>query len=399
MQVKTYTGKSPADALTRIKAELGDDAVILSNKTVEENGSKHCEIVVGIESYPAVEGSFAESLAQAGRRGRDRVSISTAAAARRNAVWGGNGTGARTNRDDYLTDALDGSSHFSREWRQIKRHFLSLMKSQLDFEALAPRQRVAMEYLEREGVSEIGLAQVYRRLIPDPEQAVLPVLEELVRAKPFGPRTHPEKFHFLAGPHGVGKTSCTLRLGLAAKRENSKTRVCLVSAGNGGGGGRKILRHYAELSGLAFREAVSAEDFQALFAEARSFDLVLIDLPGLERGRTLADWMEERGLAPGRDTALHLVLSPHYAPAQMETFLDQYQGPGAQSLIWTKLDEACTFGELVNTAQLSGLPVSALSYGPGLTDGLAAAEPEALWRLFFKHELPRPGRTAKEKHA
>jgi flagellar biosynthesis protein FlhF len=36
----------------------------------------------------------------------------------------------------------------------------------------------------------------------------------------------------------------------------------------------------------------------------------------------------------------------------------------------------------------TGLPVSALSFGPGLGNSLAPARENMLWRLLFKRELP-----------
>ncbi len=58
------------------------------------------------------------------------------------------------------------------------------------------------------------------------------------------------------------------------------------------------------------------------------------------------------------------------------------------SLVWTKLDEACNFGALINVAAATGLPVSALSYGAGLRDTLVPAQSPMLWKIIFKHEMP-----------
>ena len=39
-------------------------------------------------------------------------------------------------------------------------------------------------------------------------------------------------------------------------------------------------------------------------------------------------------------------------------------------------------------ARLTELPVSALSFGPGLKNSIAPASSDLLWRLIFKHALP-----------
>jgi flagellar biosynthesis protein FlhF len=39
-------------------------------------------------------------------------------------------------------------------------------------------------------------------------------------------------------------------------------------------------------------------------------------------------------------------------------------------------------------AHASSLPVSALAYGPELTQGMTPASGKAVWKLLFKHQLP-----------
>ena len=348
MHVKIYRGRSAKEALTQVKSELGDEAVILSNKMVTENGAKVCEITAAVErSAPSRERS----------------------------------------REDVLGEALE-AAEWTREWRQIKGHLLALMRPQMDPAALTPRQRLSMEYLEREGVEQDVLLAVYRRLRADTGLSILPVLEGLVSVQPFESKKWPQKFHALAGPHGAGKTTSLVRLALREKKRHPKTRICLVSADQGQGKGRMVLRHYAELSGLAFREVAVREDFGALVADSRKFDRVFLDLPGLPPGASLETWLGSRAMLHYEDLAVHLVLNPYYSPAQFQAFRERYASQAVKSLIWTKLDEACTFGSLINLPHESGLPVSALSCAPGLTGSLVPARSEMIWRLLFKHQLP-----------
>ena len=58
------------------------------------------------------------------------------------------------------------------------------------------------------------------------------------------------------------------------------------------------------------------------------------------------------------------------------------------SLVWTKLDEAVSFGSIVNVACAAGLPVSALSFGAELKESLAPATEPLIWRLIFKRQIP-----------
>ena len=68
--------------------------------------------------------------------------------------------------------------------------------------------------------------------------------------------------------------------------------------------------------------------------------------------------------------------------------MQRYKSSGPGSIVWTKLDEAVSFGNIVNVACQAGLPVSALSFGAELKESLAPATEPLVWRLIFKRQLP-----------
>jgi len=162
----------------------------------------------------------------------------------------------------------------------------------------------------------------------------------------------------------------------------------VVNADGGRGKGRLILRHFAELSGLAYAEADGPEACRALLRGAAAGDAVYLDAPSFRREGEGDAWCRTMGLDDRTAVAAHLVLSPHYAPAQLTHFLRTYQMEQLASCIWTKLDEACNYGSLVTMAHASALPVSVLTFSPELTQGMAPASGKAVWKLIFKHQLP-----------
>lgn len=359
MHVKTFKETDIQAALARVKAELGDDAIILNTKTVRTGAGKGCEITAAID--PRAGGP--------GKGGANPVMPARSAG------------GFMPQMDTHPSD-------WTCEWRQIKDHLMALVKPQLNMDELSPRQRVAIKYLEREEVDTQVLLRVFLDLKADPDRPILPVLEAVAPCCGFESKKWRQKFHVLAGPHGVGKTSSLIRLALREKQARPKARICVVAADQGQGKGRLVLRHYADLSGLAFREAGNREDMQEIIKEAAKFDMIFVDLPGLTGKATLAEHLADLGLLDRRDTAAHLVLAPYFAASQYAEIARRYCCPQLQSLIWTKLDEACSFGALLNMARLTQLPVSALSFGPGLKNSIAPASTDMLWRLIFKHTLP-----------
>ncbi|MBF0480691.1 MAG: flagellar biosynthesis protein FlhF [Desulfovibrionaceae bacterium] len=346
MRVKTFRGTDMQAALAQVKADLGVDAVILSTQTVREDGKAMCEVMAARDEQAGADPGCAPG-----------------AAGYENGSW-------------------------QREWFDIKEHLLTLIKPQIDYTRVSPRQRLALEYLDREGVEEDITLSLFRDLAADRNRMILELLSKRVLVKPLDAVHYPEKFQALAGPAGAGKTTAAIKMALAYKKENQKGRICLATAEGKSGKGAMMLRHFAELSGFSFLDL--GEISRAAVADrlCQDFDKVFLLLPPAPKDATLAEHVLSLGLGGLENLAVHVVLNPHYSREQLRHFASRYLGARAASLVWTKCDEACNFGTIINAAVKSGLPVSALGYGDGLKNSFAKASPELLWRLVFKHQTP-----------
>ena len=357
MQVKTYIGVSTQEVLAQIKAELGPDAVILGTRTFRKNGVRCHEVTAGIERSPMSAPSAAKG--------------SAPAAAPASAPAG----------------TPPGWNEWHKEWMQIKEHLFALMKPSIQPERLTPRQRVALEYLQREGVSDMVALDLYRRLLAAPGASVLESLGDMAPVRTWGLTEWEQRVHCVTGPFGAGKTTTALRLALALRKERPDLRIAFINADCHRGNGRLVLRHWAELSDFSYFEAQDAPGMEKALVAAAGADRIFVDMPGLGREATLAECLASLGLG-GEDMATHLVLAPLHDSAHLSALLARYALTGESSLVWAKLDEAVSYGALVNVAAACGVPVSALSYGPGLRDTLAPATESLLWRLIFKRQLP-----------
>lgn len=366
MQVKTFTGINNRDVMDQIKAELGSEAVILDSKTVQMGGQKVVRMTAALDRL--------ETFAQP----ENNVAAASLA---------GGGAGG------FASPAANWQNSFmASEWSQIKRHLLALMRPALDLEALEPRQKSAVEFLERDGVGDQALLELYRRLLARPGMSVLEPLTEVMPVKPWGMEFWPQRVHMVSGPFGAGKTTVAVRMALWLQRRRPGIRICMVNADSERGNGRLLLRHYAGISELVYREAGNAMEMAGVLGEINSqgFDKIIVDLPGLQQGKHLAETVTELGLTrlEGIQTALHVVLAPNYDQEALSSILSRYRLDLPMSLVWSKLDEGGRFGSIVNSSVASGLPISTFSFGPGLLNTLAPASQVMLWKLLFKHELP-----------
>lgn len=359
MQVKTFTGATSQEVLARVKAEMGPDAVILGNRTYRKNGVVCHEITAGLERP-------GPGAAPAGAGGDTPPS---------------------------------GWSEWHREWMQIKDQLYALMKPAIQLERLTPRQRVALEYLQREGVADSVAVGLYNRLLADPGASVLECLSGMVPVRPWGAADWPQRLHLLTGPFGAGKTTTALRFALQLRSHDAGLHVAFINADCLRGNGRLVLRHWAELSGFAYLEAPDRDSMARALTQTSGADAVFIDVPGMTAGETLAEWRAAVGLdALGEDEAAsHLVMAPFCDAIQTKEFLGRYHAEGPASLVWAKLDEAVSFGTIVNVGAGARLPVSALSYGAELKESLSPATEPLIWRLVFKRQIPGQAAPAARK--
>lgn len=308
---------------------------------------------------------------------------------------GGGGAGHDRRNAMYGADAPPDRQRRHQEWSEFDNRITALSRPFPRLDKLPPKQRLAIEFLQSEGVEDEAMLGLYQRLQKDPMVSILTPLSKMVPVRRLSMEYWPQRIQAIAGPFGAGKTSVAIRMALSLRKSDPGCRICLVNADATRGTGRLLLRHYCELSDLAYKEAsTTMELVSALNAALReNFDRILVDLPGLSRGRFLSVLLADAGLGERTgekhdDLAVHLALPPHYGSAQLYGLLKRYSSAHAGSIIWTKLDEADHYGQIVNAAVESGLPVSALSFGPGLGNSLVPAKENMLWRLLFKRELP-----------
>lgn len=351
MKVKTFRGASTREVLDQVKSILGQEAVILNTRSFYDQDKQVCEVMAGVdngqdakqESAPPENGSWA--------------------------VW----------------------ENWRRELFKLKSSIFTLIRPHINLESLTHRQQLAMKYLEQEGVSPDVLLSVWQKLQNNPNASILGILNKMIKVRPWSTRLWKQKCHALAGPHGVGKTSAVLRMALDVKQKDPNSSICLVNADLHQGKGRLFLKHYADLSDFEYLEARNAKDWSRVASKFREFDKIFVDLPGMHKGFDLQTWWQESGLQVLDEVCVHLALSPTYCSMQLQDFLRRFATPNLAGLIWTKLDEACMFGDMVNIGKETGLPVSLFTHSPGLRNGMTAADAKLFWRVVFQHKLPQEG--------
>jgi flagellar biosynthesis protein FlhF len=174
----------------------------------------------------------------------------------------------------------------------------------------------------------------------------------------------------LVGPAGAGKTASAAKLAALA-RQSLQRDVALVSLDVFRAGGADLLQRHASDLQAPVHVCITAEDLRAALSYYRDRALVLIDTPGLRDAaeiERLAKLLDE-----ARPTETHLVLSATSKPRDLAEMARRFERLGPGRLLFTKLDETCTYGPILSTLARVRKPLSYLGVGPGVPQDLELA--------------------------
>lgn len=184
----------------------------------------------------------------------------------------------------------------------------------------------------------------------------------------------------LVGPTGVGKTTTIAKLAAAYKLHQGRS-VALITTDTSRVGAVEQLAGYAKLLGVPFAVASSPDDIRDALSEFAAADVVLIDtagVPAREPARALA--LGDL-LAAANPTETHLVLSGTMSEPAMLAAARTLSPTAPNRVVFTKLDEAMTFGVLLNVATTLQTELSFVTNGQDLTGHIEAPHAERLARL------------------
>ncbi len=233
-------------------------------------------------------------------------------------------------------------------------------------------KKAAFELGTRAQDSEVLLDQVAGELM-----AGIETLSWLGEKPTEGPRVFA-----LVGPTGVGKTTTLAKIASEAILRRG-LKVGLINLDSYKVAAFDQLATYAKILKAPFRSASSQEDIRAAVADFQGLDLVLIDTTGRSQRdpASLKEMRELLDVVPGLETGL--VMSATTRDAELHDGASRFGVFHPRGLIFSKLDEATTFGCIYNVSQKSKLPLMYFTTGQRVPEDLEEATPERLVALIL----------------
>ncbi len=360
MRIKRFEAPDSKTALAMVKKELGDDAVILANKTLDAGTSRQRFEVVAAMDYDLETITFTSE---------NDASLS----GRKPRIYGYDSV--RSKKEANLLDPQQSlcqstkNEKISFETNDLRMHFAGLLRQ---------------KGIHNEAPFAAHNAQpVPSRKRPDPEEVNRwrnQLIEQLQVKQPQLDGKRPIIL-VLTGPTGVGKTTTSAKIAAWYKlRENCK--VALLSMDCYRIGASDQIRTYARIMQIPCEIILRKTDLCKAIARHRESDFIIIDTAGKSPFDTghiteLADWFSDID-----GIKLQLVISATTKKEDLKHIIETYAALKPQGLILTKLDETRAYATLCQQIAGSEVPISYLATGQRVPEDFYLASKPFLETLF-----------------
>jgi len=185
----------------------------------------------------------------------------------------------------------------------------------------------------------------------------------------------------LVGPTGVGKTTSLAKLAAHFVLDR-KLRVQLLSADTHRIAALEQLEAFARLLGADFEAGYDAAEV-GRHRENSKAQVVLLDTPGVGPLDDAGLQYLEKVLLAARPHETHLCLSASVRTPDLRLAATRFAALGCDRLIFTKLDETATAGQVLTALAETRLPVSCWTSGQIVPGDYEMATPEGMARLIL----------------
>ena len=358
MQIKRFEAKDMRTALRWIKKELGPDAVILSARSLKkENKIIGRRKSVGVEVTAAVDGyHFPAEIKPA-------LTTTALNTYRQNASHSLRSTPMR---NSLQTEGSRIKTLYSR--KRLHKPAKTTRSGNDDFIADVFQHLLSQE-VKRDIANDIidALKAVHPDTRFNSAVQVIPKISNILRQKRNGTEAPLRtasgcKVLAVVGPTGVGKTTTVAKLAARYVIERHKN-VALISLDSDRVGGIGDLKVYAQAIGVPVKATATPSAFELAVKEFRKFDIVLVDTSGFNpRNQNQIDDIQACLDRIGA-IEIHLALSATAKESDLLNAIKSVNTIDVQHLIFTKLDESGTCGNLINVLVQNSLPVSFVTNG------------------------------------
>lgn len=382
MKIKKYVARDFKTAIQRAKEEMGRDAIILHTRQVKKGGilgllyPPRVEITVVVDDKLQVNTDRLRSENTPGLPAAVKPEI----AASIDTISAINSSENSPREDAVLQEIQKMKSLMtdikSRMYEvevikgmpeQVQQFYETLINNNVDRDIALKVVNSVATRLPKDGISDDAWARdVCLHTLQEVIQQVQPIQ---VKAE------HKGMIVFLVGPTGVGKTTTIAKLAANLTFLDNKS-VALITLDTYRVSAAEQLRTFAEIIGIPISIVFTPTDMMLAIEQYREKDLIFVDTAG--RSPYNSEQMEElrEFVNMARPDETILVMSVTTDNNDLINIYQRFQSIGVDKLIFTKLDETCNYGSILNLLYEIKKPIAYFTTGQNVPDDIEV--PDAL---------------------
>lgn len=420
MRVKRFFGADSRQAMRQVRDELGDDAVILTNRKVDNGVEIVCALDYDGDSSPR---KFSDALKKADQgdalqreldEARQRIlsganfdsghienAFQRKARQRQlGALAEGSTEDANetiASREDYSlksTPRFESSSSdqvvqaMQSEIQSLRSLLKEQMREQDSFRN--PTEALVRNRLLLAGFSEAYVKRLLKLVKIDPDLDSKAAWQQVLDRLKGEVQTLDEEFIdkggvvALLGPTGVGKTTTISKLAARYVLKHGADGLALVTTDCYRIAAYEQLRTVGRILKVTVRVVDENNSLDMTLKSLRGKSLVLIDTAGLNvRDPNLQTQVNLLASTQARIRRFLVLPTTSQARVLLDTY-EAYREAGLNGCILTKLDEAIHLGEVLGLVLEKRLPISYFTNGQNIPDDVQLASPASLLARFAR---------------
>lgn len=382
MIIKKFTAATEQEAILMAKEEMGSNAVVLNIKTIKHRGIKRLFKKDIVEVTAALESKTTNSIPV------NKINIAIGEEEKKKEIIDENKEEQKPNAIEEKLDNIQSiiEARMSEEVSKAEENVKPEKNPNFTYVQLIYNQLLENEVEEKyinQIISEIEaslkkdnnldtiLAAVYQKIIL-----------KLGSTEVINTEKGRNKILFFVGPTGVGKTTTIAKIASEFKLDKD-LKVAMITSDTYRIAAVEQLRTYANILDVPLQVVYTIEELNAAIDRFKDYDVVLIDTAGRshknkEQCMEMVHLVNDCDIPENSDKQVFLVLSAATKYRDLLNIVDVYNEVGKYSLIFTKLDETSTLGNILNIKLYTGANLSYVTSGQTVPDDISLIDAQKL---------------------